>query len=67
MRNKVICIEVSSAHSHMFLGLRDGTVDAFDLERMCHAPYRVPNLWWEEEEILASQAFQTHPTVVTYP
>lgn len=61
VRNKVICIEVSSAHSHMFLGLRDGTVDTFDLERMCPSPYRVPNLWWEEEEILRKSGVPDAP------
>lgn len=61
VRNKVICIEVSSAHSHMFLGLRDGTVDTFDLERMSHSPYRVPNLWWEEEEILRKSGVPDAP------
>lgn len=62
VRNKVICIEVSSAHSHMFLGLRDGTVDTFDLERMCPSPYRVPNLWWEEEEILRKSGVPDAPS-----
>ncbi|GAC99090.1 WD40 containing SNARE-dependent exocytosis protein [Pseudozyma hubeiensis SY62] len=61
VRNKVMCIEVSSAHSHMFLGLRDGTVDAFDLDRMCPSPYRVPNLWWEEEEILRKSGVPDAP------
>ncbi|SPO26458.1 uncharacterized protein UTRI_04047 [Ustilago trichophora] len=61
VRNKVICIEVSSAHSHMFLGLRDGTVDTFDLETMSHSPYRVPNLWWEEEEILRKSGVPDAP------
>ncbi|KAJ1582462.1 hypothetical protein NDA11_004037 [Ustilago hordei] len=61
VRNKVVSIEVSSAHSHMFLGLRDGTVDTFDLERMSHSPYRVPNLWWEEEEILRKSGVPDAP------
>ncbi|KAI3481436.1 hypothetical protein L1887_56138 [Cichorium endivia] len=61
VRNKVICVEVSPAHSHMFLGLRDGTVDAYDLERMCPSPYRVPNLWWEEEEILRKSGVPDAP------
>ncbi|PWZ00244.1 hypothetical protein BCV70DRAFT_200398 [Testicularia cyperi] len=60
-RNRVTCIEVSSAHSHVFLGLRDGTVDTFDLERMCPSPYRVPNLWWEEEEILRKSGVPDAP------
>lgn len=49
-RNAVLCLEVTAVHSHMFLGLADGTVDAYDLERFAPAPYRIPNLWWNEEE-----------------
>lgn len=62
VRNKVMCIEVSSAHAHMFLGLRDGTVDTFDLETMRSSPYRVPNLWWEEEEILRKSGVPDAPS-----
>ena len=47
-RNAVLCVEVTAEHSHLFLGLADGTVDAYDLERCAPAPYRIPNLWWNE-------------------
>lgn len=29
-RNSVTCVEVSPLHDHLFMGLRDGTVDAFE-------------------------------------
>lgn len=29
-RNGVICLEVSPLHDHLFMGLRDGTVDTFE-------------------------------------
>ncbi|EPQ26975.1 uncharacterized protein PFL1_05610 [Pseudozyma flocculosa PF-1] len=61
VRNKVMAIELSPAHSHLFLGLRDGTVDAYDLDRLCPSPYRVPNLWWEEEEILRKSGVPDAP------
>ncbi|KAN0065129.1 Lethal(2) giant larvae sro7 [Thecaphora frezii] len=61
IRNKVMCIELSPAHSHLFLGLRDGTIDTYDLERFCPSPYRVPNLWWEEEEILRKSGVPDAP------
>lgn len=48
VRNVVMCIELSPSFDHLFLGLRDGTVDTYDLDRFCVSPYRVPNLWWEE-------------------
>lgn len=46
-----MCVELSPAHSHLFLGLRDGTVDTYDLERFSPSQYRIPNLGYEEEEI----------------
>ncbi|PWN88295.1 hypothetical protein FA10DRAFT_268495 [Acaromyces ingoldii] len=60
-RNSVLCIEASPAHSHLFMGLRDGTIDTYDLERMSPSPYRVPNLWWEEEEILRKSGVPDAP------
>lgn len=61
-RNGVICVEVSPLHDHLFLGLRDGTIDAFDLDRLCPSPYRIPNLWWEEEEILRKSGVPDAPS-----
>lgn len=61
-RNKVMCVELSPSHSHMFLGLRDGTIDTYDLERFSPSPYRVPNLWWEEEEILRKSGVPDAPS-----
>lgn len=29
-RNSVLCMEVSPLHNHLFLGLRDGTIDAYE-------------------------------------
>lgn len=49
-RNAVLCTEVTASHAHFFLGLADGTVEAYDLERFGPAPFRIPNLWWEVEE-----------------
>lgn len=61
-RNGVICVEVSPLHDHLLLGLRDGTIDAFDLDRLCPSPYRIPNLWWEEEEILRKSGVPDAPS-----
>lgn len=61
-RNSVLCVEASPAHSHLFMGLRDGTIDTFDMDRMCPSPYRVPNLWWEEEEILRKSGVPDAPS-----
>lgn len=60
-RNSILCAELSPLHSHLFLGLRDGTLDTYDLERLCSSTYRVPNLWWEEEEILRKSGVPDAP------
>lgn len=51
-RNAITALHLSSSHSHLFIGFRDGTVDTFDLDRLQTSPYRVPNCWYEEEELL---------------
>ncbi|OAV88956.1 hypothetical protein PTTG_12209 [Puccinia triticina 1-1 BBBD Race 1] len=51
IRSTVTCLDVSPAHSHMFLGLEDGTVECFDLERGIVSPYRIRNLWFEQEAL----------------
>ena len=50
-RNEILCTELSPSHDHLFLGMRDGTIDCYDLSRLQPSPYRIPNLWWEEEEM----------------
>lgn len=66
-RNTVLCAEVTSGHSHLFLGLADGTVEVYDLERFCSAPYRIPNLWWNEEEILRRSNVPNAPSRLHIP
>lgn len=51
VRSTVTCFDISPAHAHMFLGLEDGTVECFDLERGIIAPYRIRNLWFEQEAL----------------
>lgn len=66
-RNTVLCAEVTSGHSHLFLGLADGTVEVYDLERLTTAPYRIPNLWWNEEEILRRSNVPNAPSRLHIP
>ncbi|KDN52257.1 hypothetical protein K437DRAFT_25519 [Tilletiaria anomala UBC 951] len=61
-RNEVICVELSPSHDHLFLGMRDGTIDCYDLTRLQPSPYRIPNLWWEEEEILRKSGVPDAPS-----
>lgn len=66
-RNRVLCTEVSPTHSHLFMGLADGTVDAYDLERFAPASHRIPNLWWNEEEILRRSNVPNAPSRLHIP
>lgn len=66
-RNTVLCAEVTSGHNHLFLGLADGTVEVYDLERFFGAPYRIPNLWWNEEEILRRSNVPNAPSRLHIP
>ncbi|CEH18691.1 Tomosyn and related SNARE-interacting proteins [Ceraceosorus bombacis] len=61
-RNSVTCIETQPGHAHLWIGLRDGTVDAYDLDRLHLSAYRIPNLWWEEEEILRKSGVPDAPS-----
>jgi syntaxin-binding protein 5 len=37
------------------------TAESYSLERLCPSPYRIPNLWWEEEEILRKSGVPDAP------
>lgn len=67
VRNNVLCTEVSPSHNHLFLGLADGTVDTYDLERFSTSPYRIPNLWWQEEEVLRRSGDPDAPSRLHVP
>ena len=66
-RNQVLCTEVTASHSHLFLGLADGTVETYDLERLVPAPYKIPNLWWHEEEVLRRSGVPGAPSRLHVP
>ncbi|GAA6012247.1 hypothetical protein JCM8202_003257 [Rhodotorula sphaerocarpa] len=63
LRANVTCIETSAAHSFLFIGGKDGTVDAYDLDRGLAAPHaRIPNLWLEQEELLRRSGMPQAPS-----
>ncbi|KAH9824223.1 hypothetical protein DFH28DRAFT_1118027 [Melampsora americana] len=62
IRSIVMCFSVSPAHSHLFLGLKDGTVDCFDLDRGVTSPYRIRNLWLEHDEMLRRSGVPDAPS-----
>ncbi|WFD33257.1 Lethal(2) giant larvae sro7 [Malassezia cuniculi] len=66
-RNNVLCAETSTVHNHLLLGLADGTVETYDLERFSASPYKIPNLWWHEEEILRRSNVPDAPSRLHVP
>ncbi|WFD31647.1 Lethal(2) giant larvae sro7 [Malassezia sp. CBS 17886] len=66
-RNSVLCTEVSACHSHLFLGMADGSVDTYDLDRLAPSPYRIPNLWFQQEELLRRSGVPDAPSRLHIP
>ncbi|GAA6059605.1 hypothetical protein JCM10212_005104 [Sporobolomyces blumeae] len=63
LRSKVTCLEASASHAFLFLGLADGTVDVFDIDRGTIArEARVPNLWLQQEELLRRSGVPDAPS-----
>ncbi|GAA5909875.1 hypothetical protein JCM6882_002039 [Rhodosporidiobolus microsporus] len=63
LRSNVTCLESSASHSFLFIGGKDGTVDAYDIDRgVMAAQARVPNLWLAQEEILRRSGVPGAPT-----
>ncbi|GAA5869181.1 hypothetical protein JCM16303_000383 [Sporobolomyces ruberrimus] len=63
LRAKVTCLEASASHSFLFLGLSDGTVDIFDIDRGVLArEARIPNLWLAQEELLRRSGVPDAPS-----
>ncbi|GAA5939650.1 uncharacterized protein JCM15063_005244 [Sporobolomyces koalae] len=63
LRSKVTCLEASASHSFLFLGLADGTVEVFDIDRGVVArEARIPNLWLAQEELLRRSGVPDAPS-----
>ncbi|GAA6001980.1 hypothetical protein JCM10207_003022 [Rhodosporidiobolus poonsookiae] len=63
LRSNVTCLETSASHSFLFIGGKDGTVDAYDIDRGRMAPdARVHNLWLPQEEILRRSGLPNAPS-----
>lgn len=60
-RNIVTCMELLPGTNWLFHGLKDGTVDVFDVYRGQAVPYRIPNLMPEGNRHSMVVALQTHP------
>ncbi|KAG0337701.1 hypothetical protein BG000_005081 [Podila horticola] len=60
-RSIVTCMELLPGTNWLFHGLKDGTVDVFDVYRGQAVPYRIPNLMPEGNRHSMVVALQTHP------
>lgn len=60
-RNSITTLHLSPSHAHIFIGLRDGSVDTYDLTNLHPSPYRISNLWFEEEELLRKSGVPDAP------
>ncbi|KAF9573702.1 hypothetical protein EC968_008218 [Mortierella alpina] len=60
-RNIVTCMELLSGSNWLFHGLRDGTVDVFDVYRGQAVPYRIPNIIPEGPKHSLVVSIKTHP------
>ncbi|KAG0040119.1 hypothetical protein BGZ82_004982 [Podila clonocystis] len=60
-RSIVTCMELLPGTNWLFHGLKDGTVDVFDVYRGQAVPYKIPNLMPEGNRHSMVVALQTHP------
>ncbi|KAF9144877.1 hypothetical protein BG015_012067 [Linnemannia schmuckeri] len=61
-RSVVTCIELLSGSNWLFHGLKDGTIDVFDVYRGQPVPYRIPNILPEGSRHSLVISIKTHPT-----
>ncbi|KAF9143368.1 hypothetical protein BGX30_000603 [Mortierella sp. GBA39] len=61
-RSVVTCIELLSGSNWLFHGLKDGTIDVFDVYRGQSVPYRIPNILPEGSRHSLVISIKTHPT-----
>ena len=61
------CVEYVPQLSHIFLGCQDGTVETFDVDRVSTSPYRVRNLWLDQDELLRRSGVHNAPSKKRIP
>jgi WD40 repeat protein len=61
-RSVVTCIELLSGSNWLFHGLKDGSIDVFDVYRGQPVPYRIPNILPEGSKHSLVISIKTHPT-----
>ena len=73
VRGQVACIESDLSLDWFFIGLTDGTIDVWDLDRECIAKFTIPNLYRGRSQgagaktrILPTVAMALHPKDIGY-
>jgi syntaxin-binding protein 5 len=73
VRGQVACIESDLSLDWLFMGLTDGTIDVWDLDRECIAKFTIPNLYRGRSQgvgaktrILPTVAMALHPKDIGY-
>ncbi|KTW27292.1 hypothetical protein T552_02275 [Pneumocystis carinii B80] len=61
IRGNVTCIGTDPSIDWLFIGLKDGTVDVWDIDRECIAPYKIANLYSEKYERLRQKKSNSAP------
>ena len=67
IRGKVTCVESDPSLDWLLLGLADGTVDIWDMDRDCMSPYRIPNLYRERHDEWRRQRLPFAPSKSKIP
>lgn len=60
-------VETTPSLSHIFIACQDGSVDTFDVDRGVVAPYRIKNLWIEQDELLRRSGVPNAPSKKRIP
>ncbi|KTW31251.1 uncharacterized protein T551_01323 [Pneumocystis jirovecii RU7] len=50
IRGYVTCVETDPCIDWLYIGLKDGTVDVWDIDRECISPYKIANLYTARHE-----------------
>jgi syntaxin-binding protein 5 len=73
VRGQVACIESDLSLDWLFMGLTDGSIDVWDLDRECIAKYTIPNLYRGRSQgagaktrILPTVTMALHPKDIGY-
>ncbi|QSL66816.1 hypothetical protein MERGE_001203 [Pneumocystis wakefieldiae] len=62
IRGTVTCIGTDPSIDWLFIGLKDGTIDVWDIDRECIASYKIDNLYLERHKKLRQKSCNNVPS-----